>query len=54
MKTSDVANVAMNPKKVPQLLKVFAQTVRNSDRRHTTVDERRSVARNLVAWAARS
>jgi len=54
MKAPEVANGATSAKKLPRGLKVFAPTFRNSDRRHTTVDERRSVACNLVAWAARS
>ena len=54
MKMPEVANGATSTKKFPRTLKVFALTFRKSDRRHTTVDERRSVVRNLVAWAARS
>jgi hypothetical protein len=54
MKTPEVANGAVGGKKLARTLKVFALAFRNSDRRHTTVDERRSVVRNLVAWAARS
>lgn len=54
MKTPEVANGATSAKKLARTLKVFAATFRKSDRRHTTVDERRSVVRNLVAWAARS